>query len=165
MIPRDRWLPHPLLSAALLIVWLLLVNRIDIAQTVLGAVLALGVPLITRGFWPRAVQVRRPGLVALLALHLLGDIVVANLKVARRILGSTRALRPAFVVVPLELTNPYAVTVLANVISLTPGTVSADLGLDRTFLVVHALDVDDPHTVVDEIKRRYEYPLKEIFSC
>jgi multicomponent K+:H+ antiporter subunit E len=50
-------------------------------------------------------------------------------------------------------------------VSLTPGTVSADVSEDRTRLLVHALHVEDPQALVAEIKQRYEGPIKEIFEC
>jgi multicomponent K+:H+ antiporter subunit E len=96
---------------------------------------------------------------------LLWDIVVANLVVARLILGPTRNLRPAFIRLPLDLCSEFAIVVLANTISLTPGTVSADLSLDRRTLLIHALDVEDEAKTIAHIKYRYERPLKEIFEC
>jgi multicomponent K+:H+ antiporter subunit E len=54
---------------------------------------------------------------------------------------------------------------LASIISLTPGTVSADLSDDRKTLLVHGLDVDDEAVLVEQIKRRYEAPLLEVFAC
>jgi multicomponent K+:H+ antiporter subunit E len=54
---------------------------------------------------------------------------------------------------------------LASVISLTPGTVSADLSDDRKTLLVHGLNVVDEAAAVAEIKQRYEAPLLEVFTC
>jgi multicomponent K+:H+ antiporter subunit E len=68
-------------------------------------------------------------------------------------------------VVPLELQQPFAITLLASIISLTPGTVSANLSGDRRSLLVHDLDVEDAdETAVQRIKQRYEKPLMEIFE-
>ena len=55
------------------------------------------------------------------------------------------------------------ITALASLITLTPGTVSAELSDDRRYLLIHALDLQDPEALIDEIKSRYEAPLKEIF--
>ena len=93
------------------------------------------------------------------------DIVVANVSVAIKVLGPLRSLRPGFVELPLELEDDFAIALLASTISLTPGTVSADVSPDRRTLLVHALDVDDAAALVAEIKQRYERPLKEIFEC
>ena len=92
------------------------------------------------------------------------DVLIANLSVARLILAGPRVLRPAFIVVPLDLKNELALSMLANTICLTPGTVSAKLSDDRQRLLVHALDADDPEAVIATIKERFEKPLKEIFE-
>jgi multicomponent K+:H+ antiporter subunit E len=73
-------------------------------------------------------------------------------------------LKPAWVVVPLDLVQPEAITMLAGTITLTPGTVSADLSDKGHSLLVHVLHTDDPDSVVEEIKTRYEARLKEIFA-
>ena len=96
---------------------------------------------------------------------LLGDIVVANLQVAKLILGPVGRLRPAFVEIPLQLNDELALTMLASIISLTPGTVSADLSDDKRMLLVHSLDVDDEEELVRSIQTRYEAPLLEVFAC
>jgi multicomponent K+:H+ antiporter subunit E len=67
--------------------------------------------------------------------------------------------------VPLDIHDDFPVTVLASVVSLTPGTVSADIDAERRYLLVHALSVTDTEALVDHIKARYEAPLKEIFAC
>jgi multicomponent K+:H+ antiporter subunit E len=66
--------------------------------------------------------------------------------------------------VPLRLKSAEAITVLAGTITMTPGTVSADLSADGRSLLVHCLETDDPKGTVDGIKDRYERRLLEIFE-
>ena len=159
-----RWLPQPLLSAALLVVWLLLNNTLAPAHVLLGALLAWLVPLLAAPFRPAPVRLRRPLLAARLLARVLRDIVLANLEVARRILGPEDALKPCFVWVPLDIEHPWGIATLAGIITLTPGTVSSDLSADRRYLLVHALNEGDPAALVADIKTRYERPLMEIFT-
>lgn len=162
---RRRLLPHPLMSAALVAVWLLLANDLSVGHLLLGAALGVLVPLATNAFWSERPRLARPGLALVLAARLIADIVVANLTVARSILSPRLALRPAFVRYPLELSDEFAVTVLASIISLTPGSVSAELSPDRRTLLVHALDLEDEARFIETIRQRYERPLREIFGC
>ncbi|MDJ0740765.1 MAG: Na+/H+ antiporter subunit E [Gammaproteobacteria bacterium] len=157
----SRALPHPLLSAILLVLWLLLVNELSVGHLLLGALLGWAVPLYTARFWPETVTVRRPWVLLRFVLVVLYDIVVANITVARLILGSTERLRPAYIVMPLEVRSELAISLLANTISLTPGTVSAFLSADRRCLVIHSLHTTDAAEVVATIRERYEQPLKE----
>lgn len=92
----------------------------------------------------------------------LKDIVVANLQVARLILGRQEHLSPGFVTVPLRVRDPRAVSCLAAIVTMTPGTVSAELSDDRTRLCVHALDLRDADALVTLIRERYEQPLLEL---
>ena len=160
----KRRFPAPLLSATLFAVWLLLNNTLDPAQLVLGAALAIVVPRFTETLRPERPRIRRPLLIVRLGLVVLWDIVLSNIEVARRILGPEEAIRPAFVWMPLELTDPHAIVSLAGIITMTPGTLSAELSPDRRHLLVHAFNVDDEPALIAQIKARYEAPLKEIFE-
>lgn len=160
----NRWLPHPWLSVWLLASWLLLMNSAAPGHVVLGAVLALAVPMVARIFWPEALDIVRYRAVLPLFLVFLWDLVIANISVLILIVSFWRTLRPTWIVIQLDLRNPTAVAVLANMISLTPGTVSSQLTADRLELLVHVLDTDDPAREVENIKRRYEQPLQEIFE-
>lgn len=132
----KRWLPQPLVSLCLWLVWLLLANSIAPGHLLLGAVLAVVLPLFTVRFWPDRLLVHRPGKLFGYLAMLLWDIVVANIVVARLILGPVQRLRPAFVRLPVQLDNEFALVMLIHSLSLTPGTVSADLSADRRFLLV-----------------------------
>ncbi|MCX4186680.1 Na+/H+ antiporter subunit E [Methylophaga sp. OBS4] len=159
-----RIFPHPLLSFILWFIWLLLNNTVDPAHMILGAVLAIFIPWFTSAFWPEKVRIRRPWLLVKYIVIVLYEILVANVIVAKLILSRQDKLQPGFLHIPLELESPIAIAILANTISLTPGTVTCDLSDDRRSLLVHALHVEDPQATVQEIKQMFEKPLQEIFS-
>lgn len=160
-----RWLPHPVLSAAIFLLWAALTNAASLGALVVGALLAVLLPLLTQRFWPDAPRLARRGAILRLAARVALDILVANLAVARRVLGPLDRLRPAFVEVPLALRDPFAATLLGSIVSLTPGTVSIDVDRTRWVLSLHALDAPDPQALIAAIKARYEAPLLEIFAC
>ncbi len=161
----KRLFPQPLFSLCLWLIWLLLNNSAAPGQALLGILLAVTIPLFTVRFWPNRPRLRRPWRLASYLAVLLWDITIANLVVARLILGPMHRLRPGFITLPLDLCNDSAIVVLTNTISLTPGTVSADLSIDRRSLLLHVLDVDDEAQLIAHIKYRYERPLQEIFEC
>ncbi|NJN06193.1 MAG: monovalent cation/H+ antiporter subunit E [Rhodobacteraceae bacterium] len=106
---------------------------------------------------------RRP----LVALRLLGvflrDVVVANVEVARRILGPEAAIHSRFVWMPLTIESQQGKAVLAAMVTMTPGTLSVDITEDGHWLLVHAFNLDDEQALIAEIRQRYEAPLREIF--
>jgi multicomponent K+:H+ antiporter subunit E len=162
VMPR-RLFPHPLLSLVIGILWLLLVGSMALAHLLLAAVLAWLLPWVCQHFWIYPVRIRGWLPLVRYAFVVLWDITLSNVTAARLVLGPVKKLRPAFFSVPLDLTNPIAITVLANTITLTPGTVSANIAQDRSHILVHGLHVPDVELAIDTIKRRYEAPLKEIF--
>lgn len=156
-------IPHPLISLVVLLAWLVLNASLDALTWVSGAILAVVLPRMTRRFWRYPVTIRSWPLLIRFGLRVLLDIVVANIKAIGLLLRPPDSLQPAFFIVQLDLTNPVAITVLANTITLTPGTVSADLSSRQERLLVHGLHVPDIDAAIADIKRRYEAPLKEIF--
>lgn len=161
----KRLAPHPILSIILLLVWLGLVNKVTLGNVILGGFLGLVVPAMTAAYWPNRPTIKNPIVIAEYTLIVLWDIVVANVQVAMIVLFKPNAkLRSKWVTVPLDLTSPEAITVLAGTITLTPGTVTAALSADGGALLVHCLDAEDENAVRDEIKTRYEGRLMEIFQ-
>lgn len=160
-----RLFPHPWLTVLLTGVWLLLVNRYSHNSLLFGLMLGILIPFFTHPYWPDRPRMRGPMKIAAYVLLVLWDIVVANVTVARIVLFKPNAKRqPAWINVPLELRSPEAITVLAGTITMTPGTVTADVSAEGHALLVHCLDAPDPEAVKDEIKQRYERRLKEIFE-
>lgn len=161
-----RWLlPHPLLTLLLTAVWILLQNEFSSGMFVFGLILGIVIPRLTAQFWPDRPVAFNVGRMITYMFIVIWDIMVANIQVAWIVLTRPNSkLRPAWIVVPLDLRQPEAITVLAGTITLTPGTVSADLSDEGHSLLVHALDAPDPDAIRDEIKDRYERRLKEIFA-
>lgn len=160
-----RWLfPHPVLTLLLAVVWILLQNEYSDGMAVFGVILGIIIPRATANWWPDRPHGFRPLKMLAYVMLVLWDILVANIQVAWIVLTRPNSkLRPAWIIIPLDLREPEAITVLAGTITLTPGTVSADLSNTGRSLLVHALDAPDPDAVRDEIKQRYEARLKEIF--
>jgi multicomponent K+:H+ antiporter subunit E len=79
-------------------------------------------------------------------------------------LGREVNIKPSFVWVPLDISDAHAKAALAGIITMTPGTISADFSDDGQYLLVHAFNVADSDALVADIKSRYELPLKEIFE-
>lgn len=162
---RTRLLPHPLLTLLLILVFIFLMNEVTPGVVVLGIVLGVIIPLLTAPFWPGRPKLKAPLTIASYVLIVLWDIIVSNIEVAWIILfRPANRLRTRYVTVPLDLKTPEAIAVLSGTITMTPGTVSADLSADGKTLLVHCLDASDPDGAVATIKARYERRLKRIFE-
>ncbi len=162
---QRRLFPHPFLSLTLVVVWFLLVNELKLGSLVLAVILATVIPIVTSAWWPDRARIRRPfGLAAYVAL-VMWDVIVANFQVARIVLFMPRAkIQSNWVTIPLDITSPEAISLLAGTITMTPGTLTADLSACGRALLVHSLHAPDPAAVRDDIKSRYEARLKRIFE-
>lgn len=161
----SRILPHPLLTLLLTVVWQLLVNKLTPGNLLLGLGLGIVIPILTAPYWPARPTLRKPGKIAAYVLIVLWDIVRANITVAGLILFyRNSSLQSRFIPYPMDLRTPEAITLLAGTITMTPGTLTADMSSCGRVLLIHCLHAPDPDGVVAEIKDRYERRLKEIFE-
>jgi len=108
--------------------------------------------------------VRRLPLALGFGVFFLKELVVANLRVAAMVLGPRRWLKPALLALPLDVKSDPEIAMLANLITLTPGTLSVDVSPDRSTLYVHCLGVDDAEAVRREIKDGMERRVAELFA-
>lgn len=162
---KSRLLPNPALTVMLAALWMMLNNTLSPAHLVLGLFLGWAIPLLLRGFLIDIPRVRSPLKLCVFSLKVGYDIVIANVSVAKLVLGPRDRLQPAFIEVPMAIEHPFVLAVLTNIISLTPGTVSASLRPGHKVLLIHALDAPDMVALAAEVKSRYETPLLEIFEC
>lgn len=156
-----RLVPHPFLSTLLAILWILLIGDLGLGTLVMAVLLALGIGWMI----PRGPRITQP--LALIAYGglLVWDVIVASVQVARIILFMPQdQIKSAFIAVPIDLPTPQAITILAGTITLTPGTLTADISSDGSVLLIHALHAPDPVATREGIKSRYEARLKRIFA-
>ncbi|WP_342167119.1 Na+/H+ antiporter subunit E [Methylobacterium sp. SD21] len=160
-----RLLPHPWLSAGLALAWLLLNAPVTPGSLLLALAVGLTVPAVMNALQARPVRVRAPGALLRLAGIVLVDMVRSNIDVARIILGrQTGARRTGFVAIPLDLREPFALSLLSIILTATPGTLWVQYDSDTGRLLLHVLDFTDGEAWVRRVKDRYERPLMEIFA-
>ncbi len=160
-----RLFPSPLLSLALVALWLVLNNPYSLGQWIMAIVLGFAVPLLTQSLRPTPVTFKRPWVAFKLFMQVGKDVIGSNFRVLVGTLSrGDRMAQGGFVVVPLDLRDPNGLAVLAAIMCVIPGTVWSELALDRSALLVHIFDMQDPELDIHLIKTRYERPLMEIFE-
>lgn len=158
----KRILPHPVMTVALVIMWMIL-TRFTLGQLVLGTAVALVASKALAALEPQTVRVRRwrpiPGLIGVLV----ADLLWSNLTVARMILSADTP-RSGVVEVELGTRNRNVLAILSIIVSTTPGT--AWLGWDPRSgtLLMHVLDLGEEGIWKTAIQDRYECRLREIFE-
>jgi len=163
MSQKKPWLGHPILTVQLAASWLLLQHSVEIVHLISALLIGIFIPRILHSALPKSGSISYSP-VPRLFWRVLWDIVISNITVARLVLGPLSKLRPAWVTVPLALTHPTAISLLATIITTTPGTVSCTINEERREILVHALDCTDPAQMAADIKNRYEELLLAIFE-
>jgi len=159
-----RILPYPLLTASLLLMWLLL-NKFSLGHLILGAVIAYGASWAMTALQPDKPRVRRWSLLPRLLLYVFGDIFRSNIAVATIILkGKRRPRSPGFITIPLQLRDPTGLAILSCILTATPGTAWIEYHADTGRLMIHVLDLVDEQAWIDLIRNRYARMLSEIFE-
>lgn len=162
----TRWLPYPLATLALLAMWLLLSESVSPGAVVLGGALAVAGSWALAALAPPKARFRRLSAVPGLLRDVLVEVVRSNNAVTRIILrpGPARAGRSGFVLVPLDMRDPYGLAALACILTATPGTVWVEYDPAEGTVLLHVLDLIDEEEWVRTVKHKWERRLMEIFE-
>ncbi len=95
-------------------------------------------------------------------LFFLYELIKANIQVAYEVMKPTLGMVPGIVAIPLDVESDLEITLLANLISLTPGTLSLDVSEHKEVLYVHAMYVHDKQEFIDSIKNGFERKVIEL---
>jgi multicomponent Na+:H+ antiporter subunit E len=149
-------------NVLLAFVWATLTGQFTLGNVAGGFVLGYGILLLSqRVVGPSRYFLRVRQLVGF-ALYYLRELVLANLRVARDVLAPSYAMRPAIIAIPLDARTDLEITLLSNLIALTPGSLGLDVSDDRSVLYVHGMFVDDPEAFCRDVKDDLERRLLEL---
>ena len=110
-----------------------------------------------RGYW------RRMGRILSLLVLFFKELALSAWKVAVLVMSPRMELKPGIFAYPLTVDRDFEITLLANLITLTPGTLSVDVSADRKTLFVHAIDCSDPEATRRDIATGFERKIMEAF--
>jgi multicomponent Na+:H+ antiporter subunit E len=156
-----------LLNMFLAGVWVVLLGQFTLANILFGLVVGYGLMFLFRNtLVPDTSYFRKVSQAVTFVLYFLWELMISNLRVAKEVLTPGLQMKPGIVAVPLDVTTGFEITLLANLITLTPGTLSLDISDDNKIIYVHTMYVDalDLEAFRDSIKQGFEKQVKEIFE-
>lgn len=159
-----RVFPYPLLSASLLVMWLLLNQSLGLGHILLGAIIGMAAAWATARLDPPKPHVYRYGSVLKLIVFVLVDVFRSNIEVAIILLTGHGRQTSRFIEIPLELTDRVGLAVLSCVLTATPGSAWLNYDSIRSVVLIHVLDLTDEEQWIRTVKTRYEALLLEIFQ-
>lgn len=151
-----------LLNIFLALIWASATGNFAESNLVFGFVLGFAIIAFTQQASGSGDYARRGWRVFSFIGFFIKELVLANIRVARDVISRSHNMRPGVVAIPLSAKTDIEITFLANVISLTPGTLSLDVSDDRTVLYIHSMYVDDPDELRHEIKAGFERRILEV---
>lgn len=152
-----------LINLLMAIVWGAVSGSFDALNLVFGFLLSSIALYVIREQVPFQQYAGRSSRMLMLAYSFLREVVMSSWRVLCIVLSPNMKLRPGIIALPLTVTRDNEITLLANMITLTPGTLSMDVSDDRKTLFIHCLDVPDPDETIRDIKEGFERQIMECF--
>ncbi|MFC0202184.1 Na+/H+ antiporter subunit E [Paracoccus rhizosphaerae] len=150
------------INIVLAFAWVALTGGLTLGGLTTGFVVGLGAMWLVRPLFPHTGSYfMRLYYWARLIVMFVYELIVSSLPVAKDVLTPGQFSKPALIAVPLNVTTDLQITLLANFISLTPGTLSLDVSDDRKTLYIHAMFGDEPDEIRAQIRDRFEVWVRE----
>lgn len=153
-----------LLNVMLALAWTALLGEFSVTNLLVGfafGYLMLWVMQYSMGTSSYFIKV--PQIVRFI-VRFLWALIVANLRVAYSVLAPYEKMQPGIVALPLDIERDEEITLLANMITLTPGTLSLDVSADKRVLYVHGMHISNPEEFKRDIKTGFEQTVREVFE-
>ena len=160
---RFRAMRFIVVNLLLTMVWAFVTGNFTLHNLALGFAIGAMSLLLVREQLPASLNRVRPIKLLLLAGLFFKELTLSAIKVAVTVLRPNMRLRPGIFAYPLTITRDFEITLLANLITLTPGTLSVDVSDDRKMLYVHALSCHDPAAEKRAISSGFERRIREAF--
>lgn len=152
-----------LINVLLALAWGAVSGNFSVVNLVFGFLLGTGALYLIREQVGTASYFRKVGKIVNLAATFIYELVLSAWRVAKIVMRPKIELEPGIIAYPLTVDRDFEITMLANLITLTPGTLSVDVSDDRKTLFVHCIDVPDPAATIDDIKNGFERKILEAF--
>jgi multicomponent Na+:H+ antiporter subunit E len=151
-----------MLNFFIALLWMFLTISFNASTFIVGFLLGALMLWITQGFFPGRFYLNRVWAVIKLILLFFKELIMANIHVLVLIVQPKMPIKPAIFALPTVLEKDWEITLLSNLITLTPGTLVIDISPDSKTLYIHALHYDDADEAIDSIKNTFEKAIQEV---
>lgn len=144
------------------LIWMFLQNDFSFTSFLLGYMIGIIILFVLRRFLIFKFYIHRVWAIFKLIIIFLIELTKANIDVVKIVFTPKLKNKPGIVAMETELTTEVEITLLAALISLTPGTISMDFSADNKTLYIHALDIQDKEQMIEEIRSSFERAIMEV---
>jgi len=150
------------LNIIIAIMWMFLSESYQFSTFIVGYLLGIGLLFTLRRFIPDSFYLQRVSKFIKLILLFVRELILSNIDILKVVYSPKLDIEPGIFTLPTELRSNFEITLLANLISLTPGTLSIAVSEDHTKIYVHAMDIPDVEQSINEIKETFEKTIMEV---
>ena len=152
------------LNVIIAVMWMFLSETYTFSAFFAGYLIGILLLLVLQRFIPDAFYLKRAWKIIQLILLFIKELILSNLVIVKLVYTPKKKLdiNPGFFSLPTELKSNWEITLLANLITLTPGTLSVSISDDNSLIYVHAMDIDDIDEAVASIKNTFEKAIMEV---
>ncbi|GAA0601917.1 Na+/H+ antiporter subunit E [Virgibacillus siamensis] len=151
-----------LINLIIAVMWMFLSETFTAASFVTGYILGLGLLFLLNRFIPDTFYLKRVYKILMLIMLFIKELIISNIDIVKLVYNPKPEFEPGIFALPTELTSNWEITLLANLITLTPGTLSVAISEDNTHIYIHAMDIDDINDEISSIKDTFEKAIMEV---
>ena len=155
-----------MLYLVLALVWVGLTSEVTLPAFVTGIIIGIIIMKIYGERSLRSLQINVRHIWPLIQLFFIFayGLLVANLTVLVKVFSPKLNIKPGIIKVPIDIEGPFWITTLANMVTLTPGTLTVEVSADNKFFYVHCLNIDNEASVISSIKDTFEKKILEVYK-
>ncbi|MCF6138006.1 Na+/H+ antiporter subunit E [Pseudalkalibacillus berkeleyi] len=151
-----------LINLAIGLIWMFLTESYEFVTFLIGFIIGVFLLFLLNRFIPDTFYFKYVLAIWKLILLFAKELLIANIDVLKMVYRPKIDMQPGIVALPTDLRSNWEITLLANLITLTPGTLSVDVSADNNFIYIHAMDLPDVDETINQIKGTFESAIKDV---
>lgn len=144
------------------VIWMFLSESYSFASFLVGFVIGAALLFLLNRFIPDSYYFKHVKAIGYLIFLFIKELILANLEVLKWVYKPKLDFQPGIIALPIDVKKNWEITLLANLITLTPGTLSVDVSRDQRYIYIHAIDLPDVNQTIVGIKDTFEKAIREV---
>jgi multicomponent Na+:H+ antiporter subunit E len=144
------------------VIWMFLSESYSFASFVVGFVIGAALLFLLNRFIPDSYYFKQVKAIFYLIFLFIKELIMANIEVLKWVYKPKLDFQPGIIALPIDVKKNWEITLLANLITLTPGTLSVDVSRDQQYIYIHAIDLPDVNETIVGIKDTFEKAIREV---
>ncbi|MYL33390.1 Na+/H+ antiporter subunit E [Pontibacillus yanchengensis] len=150
------------LNITIALMWMFLNESYHFSNFVVGYLIGIFMLFLLQRFIPDEFYMKRVMKIIYLVLLFIKELLLSNISIVKWVYKPNLDMEPGIFALPIDLKSNWEITLLANLITLTPGTLSIAVSNDHSYIYVHAMNIEDVEEEINSIKDSFEKAIKEV---